>query len=223
MQMISQPVTRSLFFVSCLALLSACSNDAPDETKTNADSKSIAATETKYIKIEDAKEFLPEWSKENVLVYNVVGEPDEMHPTNGILVYRQEIMGYTQVYLIGTDYQTLTLRPIAVKAIPEASADGKQYTYELRKGITFDDGSPITVEDVIFTFKANKCPLTNNPSAKTYLDNMVDMVPDKNNSDAFIITMKKNTCRTSASSQNIRSCSGSSSIRRMCWPPIHSH
>ncbi|MFL5763798.1 MAG: ABC transporter substrate-binding protein [Bacteroidia bacterium] len=191
--MTTGPVTKSLLYSSVFALLTACGTETSTntETKASADSKNVAANDTKYIKIEDAKEFLPDWSKENVLVYNVVGEPDEMHPTNGILVYRQEIMGYTQVYLIGTDFQTLTLRPIAVKSMPKISENGKEYTYELNKRITFDDGSPLSVDDILFTFKANKNPLTNNPSAKTYLDNLIDIVPDKTNPDAFTIIMKE--------------------------------
>lgn len=157
----------------------------------NKDSKNISADQTKFIQIEDATSFLPSWSKENVLVFNVVGEPDELHPTNGIIVYRSEIMGYTQVYLIGTDFQTLTLRPIAVKSMPTISENGKEYTYEVRNDIKFDDGSTLSVEDIIYTYKANKCPLTNNPSAKSYLENLVDIVVDKNNPNVFTIIMKE--------------------------------
>src|ERR1043166_335024 len=123
------PVTKTILLTSVIALLSACGNDTATnaDTKTNTDSKNVAANDTKFIKIEDAKEFLPGWSKDNVVIYNTVGEPDELHPTNGILVYRQEIMGYTQVYLIGTDFESLTLRPIAVKSMPKVSENGREY------------------------------------------------------------------------------------------------
>lgn len=184
------------FFISSLGvLLCACGGDDTTNEPTNEHSKNISANQTKYIKIEDATTFLPSWSKENVLVYNVVGEPDEMHPTNGILVYRGEIMGYTQVYLIGTDFQALTLRPIAVKSMPTISENGKEYTYELRNDIKFDDGSTLSVQDIIFTFKANKCQLTNNPSAKSYLENLLDIVQDKNNPNVFTIVMKEKYIR----------------------------
>lgn len=190
--MLTIPRSVSLSIITALLILiSSCGTDVPSEITASEDGKNISADQIKYIKIEDAKEFLPAWSKENVLVYNVVGEPDELHPTNGILVYRQEIMGYTQVYLIGTDFRTLTLRPIAVKSMPKVSEDGKEYTYELRNDIKFDDGTTLSVEDVLFTFKANKCPLTNNPSAKTYLDNLVDIVADKTNPNVFTIIMKE--------------------------------
>lgn len=179
-----------LLINSVVVLFTACGGETTSEIP-NEHSKNISADQTKYIKIEDATTFLPSWSKENVLVYNVVGEPDEMHPTNGIMVYRGEIMGYTQVYLIGTDFQTLTLRPIAVKAMPTISENGKEYTYEVRNDIKFDDGSTLSVEDIIYTYKANKCPLTNNPSAKSYLENLLDIVVDKNNPNVFTIIMKE--------------------------------
>ncbi len=180
-----------LFYASFVALFAACSGDETTTVVSGDHNKNISADETKFIKIDDAANFLPSWSKENVLVYNVVGEPDEMHPTNGIMVYRGEIMGYTQVYLIGTDFETLTLRPIAVKTMPTISANGKEYTYEVREDIKFDDGSTLSVEDIIYTYKANKCPLTNNPSAKSYLNNLVDIVVDKNNPNVFTIIMKE--------------------------------
>lgn len=182
----------SLFLISSIAVLfTACSGDDSSVKDEKDEHKNISADQTKFIKIDDAASFLPSWSKENVLVYHTVGEPDEMHPTNGIIVYRGEIMGYTQVYLIGTDFETLTLRPIAVKELPTISENGKEYTYEVRNDIKWDDGSPLTVEDIVYTYKANKCPLTNNPSAKSYLDNLVDIVVDKNNPDKFTMIMKE--------------------------------
>lgn len=179
-----------LLIISLVVLFVACGGDETSSV-TNEDSKNISANQTKFIKIEDAKHFLPSWSKENILVYNVVGEPDELHPTNGIMVYRGEIMGYTQVYLIGTDFETLTLRPIAVKAMPAISENGKEYTYEVRNDIKFDDGSTLSVEDIIYTYKANKCPLTNNPSAKTQVENLLDIVVDKKKPNVFTIIMKE--------------------------------
>ena len=35
------------------------------------------------------------------------------------------------------------------------SADGKTYTFKIRQGVTFHDGTPMTVEDVAFTFWRN--------------------------------------------------------------------
>jgi len=177
--------------ISLATLLSGCGNGDSEKKVENKDNQSISANQVKYIKIEDAKDFLPSWSKENVLIYHDIGEPDDMHPTNGTSAARTEIFGYTQVYLVGVDYQNLTTRPIAVKAMPQISENGKEYTYELRTDITFDDGKPLTLEDVIFTFKANKCPLTNNPHAKPYLDNLLDIRKDATNPNVFTVVMKE--------------------------------
>lgn len=187
----SNGIFKAFSAISFVSFLAACGGGDDTSTKeTNTNSQNISANQVKYIKIEDAKEFLPSWSKENVLIYHDIGEPDDMHPTNGTSAARTEIFGYTQVYLVGVDYQNLTTRPIAVKAMPAISADGKEYTYELRSDITFDDGKPLSLEDVIFTFKANKCPLTNNPHAKPYLDNLLDIRTDAQKPNVFTIVMK---------------------------------
>ncbi|MGQ0828330.1 MAG: ABC transporter substrate-binding protein [Bacteroidota bacterium] len=179
-----------LFIVLVTSVVSCGGDDSSTTTSANIHSQNVSADQVKFIKIDDAQNILPAWSKENVLVYHIIGEPDDMHPTNGNMAIRTEIMGYTQVYLVGTDYQKLALRPIAIKALPIVSENGKEYTYELRNDIKFDDGQALSVEDVIFTFKAGKCPLTNNPHAKPYLDNLIDIITDKANPNKFKILMK---------------------------------
>jgi peptide/nickel transport system substrate-binding protein len=184
---------KGVFSISSLALLTACGNsDSPSNSASNDSlNKKVNVTDVKYIKIDDATSFLPGWSKENVLIYHDIVEPDDMHPCNGLSVSRSERMGYTQTYIIGVDFQNLTPRPVCVKSLPEISADGLNYTYELREDITFDDGNPISVEDIIFTFKACKCPLTNNPHAKPYLENLEDIIADKSNPKKFTLKLKR--------------------------------
>ncbi|MDQ3047451.1 MAG: ABC transporter substrate-binding protein [Bacteroidota bacterium] len=185
-------ISRFLIIFSCVLFFASCGgNDGTAGKTKNTDGEKISADESSFIEIADASKIDPSWSKENVLVYHDIGEPDDMHPTNGLSAQRNEINGYTQVYLIGTDYQNLTVRPIAVKALPVVSENGKEYTYDLRSDIKFDDGSVLSMEDVIFTFKANKCPLTNNPHAKPYLDNLVDIRIDPSDNKKFTIVMKE--------------------------------
>lgn len=178
-------------FVCSIAFFFGCgANESVKNDSASGHVEKSNQNASTYIKIEDSQAFLPSWSSENVMVYHIVGEPDEMHPTNGLNACRAEIMGYTQVFLIGTDFQSLTMRPIAVKSMPVISDNGKEYTYELRNDIKFDDGSTLSMEDVLFTFKANKCPLTNNPNAKPYLENLIDIVFDKTDPTKFKVIMK---------------------------------
>jgi peptide/nickel transport system substrate-binding protein len=178
----------STFMSGILLLLMSCGGNNSSKTTAN---DSISVSKAKFVAFKDAETFSPSWSTSNTLIYHVLAQPSELHPTNGITDERTEIQQYTQIYLINIDYRKLTIRPLAVEAIPTISADGTRYTYKLRNTIKFDDGTPLTVEDVIFTYKANKCPLTNNPNAKPFLDNLIDIIPDKNDPLVFTIVMKE--------------------------------
>ena len=56
----------------------------------------------------------------------------------------------------------------------DASADAKTFTFYLRKGVTFHDGSPFTADDVVATYKAILDP--NVPAAARSVVNMIDTI-----------------------------------------------
>lgn len=147
--------------------------------------------DAKFVKNEDAETFRPDWKKDNTVVFHFIGEPDDMHPTNGNAESRTFINSYTQCFVMATDQKALDVRPGLVKSAPEISADELSFTYELRDEPTWDDGKQLSVEDIVFTFKANKCPLVNNPHAKPYLDNLKTIVVDPSNPRKFTLVMKK--------------------------------
>lgn len=163
------------------------------ESESNAGDEAVAEVgELTYVKIDDATEIKPDWSTENTVVYHTIGEPDDMHPCNGNSADKTFIQGYTQHYVMASDIVELKgARPDLVKSSPEVSADELSFTYELRDEPTWDDGAQLSVEDIIFTFKANKCPLTNNPHAKPYLENIESITVDATNSRKFTFKMKK--------------------------------
>jgi peptide/nickel transport system substrate-binding protein len=59
-------------------------------------------------------------------------------------LYSRTLMTYTPKP--GPD--GLVLSPDLAQAAPEISADGKTYTFKLKTGLKFDDGSPITSKDI---------------------------------------------------------------------------
>ncbi|MCH0541441.1 ABC transporter substrate-binding protein [Streptomyces sp. MUM 203J] len=78
------------------------------------------------------------------------------------------------------------LTPALATALPEVSPDGLTYTYTLRTGVTFSDGSPFTAEDVVFTYRTILDPKTNNP-ARTELDALKDVRADGDHTVVFTL------------------------------------
>ncbi|MEO8147645.1 MAG: ABC transporter substrate-binding protein [Bacteroidia bacterium] len=160
------------------------------KTQNTSDTVSLSDS-VKFIKIADATVIDPSWKSDNAIIYQVVAEPDNLHPTNGISAMRVELNYYIHKTLMQTDYQTLKTIPCLVKAMPVVSADYTRYTYELRDEPKWDNGEQLSVDDIIFTCKANKCPLTNNPNGKPYWDNVAEIVVDSLNKRKFTVVMKR--------------------------------
>ena len=71
-----------------------------------------------------------------------------------------DMLGQTGEYLCLSD-QTLTLKPVlATSWTPNSAAD--VWTFKIRQGVKFHDGSPLTADDVVYTYK-----LQTNPAGKS--------------------------------------------------------
>ena len=162
-------VRLGALIIPCAVLFSSCGSDDPQgqfvgSTKKGAQDNS--GNRKRYVDNAAPSKWESDWSTENVVVYHWRGEPDNVHPTNGASAARLMVMDYTQRYLIRLNYQELGLMPDLAETLPEESADGLTYSYKLRPGVTWDDGSALSVDDVIFTLLAQTCPSTNNPQYK---------------------------------------------------------
>ena len=92
---------------------------------------------------------------QNTVIAHILTQPDGLHPFNDNSVQRSYIFNYTQKTLIKLDLESLEYIPLLVKEIPEGSDDNLSFTYELKNGITWDDGTPFTAKDVAFFSKNN--------------------------------------------------------------------
>jgi len=188
--MIQRNTLKSLILLtSCYFVIAGCGNN--NDSKNDASKNMTVSDSVKAIKFADAKDFLPSWSKKNTIVYQIIAEPKTLHPTNGNSALRAEMNLYTQGFLTVIDLEHLEVAPGIIKSLPSVSPDELMYSYELRDEPKWDDGKQVTVDDIIFTFKANKCPLVENPEAKSTLDNIKDIVVDKSNNRKFTISMKR--------------------------------
>lgn len=175
-----------IFLICFIYSFSSCTCN-----KENKNNKRAANDSLYYIQINNADTFHSDWSKENILVCHDLSEPDALHPTNGVSADRLMIFSLIHGFIISYDLEKLDVRQDLVKSMPEISEDGLEYTYELRDEPCWDDNSHLTVDDVIFTFKANKCQLTDNPSFRTFLENLSDIKKVSGNDRKFTVIMRK--------------------------------
>lgn len=170
----------------CLVILSSCGKNSGSDAEINQAEKS---DELKFVSIKDADSISPDWRKENILVVQAVGDPDNLHPTNGLQAARSWVFQYTSNFILRTDILNLELTPDLAVALPTISEDKLSFTYTLRKDAKWDDGSPITAEDAVFMIKANICPLTANNAIKTYFANIKSAEVDPKDPYTFTVRL----------------------------------
>jgi ABC-type transport system substrate-binding protein len=101
------------------------------------------------------------------LVTNMGSEPDTIDPQ--VESFVQEIGVTMKVYeaLMTFDIKTGKPIPAAAKDQPKVSADGKTYTYTLRDGLKYSDGSPLTTSSTDGSASATRPPPVNTRSPAT--------------------------------------------------------
>ena len=92
--------------------------------------------------------------------------PSGLHVTNDLSGFRAIIFDFLHRPLVRVDIRSQKLSPLLVEGLPEISNEGTTYTYRLREDVKWDDGSSLTVDDVIFSIKLVISPLTANPQLK---------------------------------------------------------
>ena len=135
--------------------------------------------------------YLSNWRTDSNVIIHTLSDPDNLHPVNGNSLSRLELNLYLHCSLLQTDLRTSEMRPGLCTSLPKVSDDQLELTFELRPGPHWDNGTPVTAADVIFTAKASKCPLVNNPASKPYFENVKNIIPDAVNSRKFTVVMKK--------------------------------
>ncbi len=117
----------------------------------------------------------------NIIVQHVSSLGDGLHPLNDNSVTRSFIFQYTQKTLIKLDLKTLEYIPVLVTELPSKengriSEDNLRYTYHLKEGIYWDDGTPLTAKDVEFSTKLMLCPLTENAQIRSNYSSVINSI-----------------------------------------------
>jgi peptide/nickel transport system substrate-binding protein/microcin C transport system substrate-binding protein len=102
-------------------------------------------------------------------IRNIGGEPTTLHPITSTDWYSQRVHEYVLDSLLARNYDTYEWQPrIAEKW--EISKDNKVFTFFLRKDAVFHDGTPLTADDVKFSFDAIFEPKYNAAHLRPYYE-----------------------------------------------------
>ncbi len=108
------------------------------------------------------------------LLRHMLSDPEQLNPLTSNDSGASAILQYVFQGLLTRDPRSLELKPLLAESRPAISDDKLSYTFMIRKDATFQDGHPITGEDVLFSIKAIKCPLVNAPFLRVYYNSVVD-------------------------------------------------
>ncbi len=122
--------------------------------------------------------------KDEVIIHQGA-DPTGLHPHCTSDAGASELKRYMFHSLLNYDHATLKLVPQLAKKLPTVKEinDGKgmEIEYELKEGMTWDDGKPITAKDIEFSFKAVKNGKVDAPNIRPYVEFISDIQIDPNN------------------------------------------
>jgi len=108
------------------------------------------------------------------LVVHSLSDPELLNPLTSSDASSSEVNGFIFESLLTREPRTLEIKPLIAESRPEISSDKLTYTFKIRKDVRFQDGRPLTGEDVLFSVKAIKCPFVNAPFLRVYFNSLVD-------------------------------------------------
>lgn len=108
------------------------------------------------------------------LIIHALSDPEQLNPLTSNDASASTINQNIFQSLLTRDPRSLELEPLVATARPAIAEDKLSYTFKIRPDVHFQDGRPLTGEDVLFSIKAIKCPLVNAPFLRVYFDSVID-------------------------------------------------
>lgn len=128
----------------------------------------------------------------NQVIVKISYTPDGLHPTNENSSVHTFICKHIHPTLIDIDLEKEDYVPVLLKKMPEPDSTGLIYKYELKDNITWDDGTPLTAKDAIFSIKLVLSPLTDNSEIRPVYNSVIaSAFADKSNPKVFYIKHKQ--------------------------------
>jgi len=136
-----------------------------------------------------------------------LGDPDGFNPLTSIAANGLYMQGNIFCRLLDFNRETFELEPVLAveRPIIEAIETGKykggmSLVYEIHPDAVWDNGSPVTAADYIFTIKAIRNPKVKSEPIRPYFEFIDDIVVDFKNNKKFTIYSKQRYFRAEESS-----------------------
>jgi peptide/nickel transport system substrate-binding protein len=113
----------------------------------------------------------PDYAEGDDLIDTFLATPTKLTPVIATDLGAIEVQGAVFDTLATQDSRTLKWIPRLAQSW-KVSDDQLTIDFELRRGITFSDGSPLTADDVVFTFDFMRDPAIEDPEEKAYVDRL---------------------------------------------------
>jgi peptide/nickel transport system substrate-binding protein len=131
----------------------------------------------------------PKQPPENGVRVRFPADPESLNPVSYHTVQATQAVNLLFQSLLTVDLADNTLKPLLAAQMPEVERkDSLSYfTYTLRKEATWDDGKPLTAQDVVFSMKVIQCPLVNNERIRPRYEFIRDIRVDAKNPRLFTL------------------------------------
>lgn len=135
---------------------------------------------------------------DNTVIIRQIGPPDRLNPALTVNGYARQAWERMFQYLLSIDIETLELIPQLANSRPTVQeitegpyAGTTAYTFEIHEEASWDNGSPITADDYIFSLKAVFNPKVSAQPYRSYITNIKDVEVDEANPKRFTVYTKE--------------------------------
>jgi peptide/nickel transport system substrate-binding protein len=158
--------------------LAACGGSSTGGSSSSSSSGAAGGSSTAAFNAAVGKVFNPSDAKGGIIKMAHSGDWDSLDPADTYYGY-----SWNFIRLYGRPLVTFDAKPGAAgaKLVPDLaetlgvpSADAKTWTYKLRKGVKFEDGTPITSKDVKYAVERS-LDKTVFPNGPTYFNDYLDL------------------------------------------------
>jgi len=147
---------------------------------------------------------------EFVIKIHETDDPDGLNPLTFSAANAENIVDNIYCRLLETNRKTFDLepalaveRPVITELTSGKYKGGMSLTYEIHPKATWDNGTPVTANDYVFTIKAIKHQKTHAQSLRATVEFIDDIVVDESNPKKFTIYSKQPYFMAEAASGNL--------------------